>query len=152
MQANPSALTFAAAALASFLDAKGASAKVTSSVETAAQAGGGKKSDAVVKVTATASPEKAGSDGKQTVTLLLTIDKGWHIYANPVGVEDLVPVQTKVVVDAKPKPEEVNVQYPEGKLVDDPAVGKYKVYENTVTIKATVRRASGDTSPLQISV
>ena len=41
------------------------------------------KSDSVVKATAAAA--KPDADGKQTVTLTLAIDKGWHLYANPVG-------------------------------------------------------------------
>jgi uncharacterized protein YyaL (SSP411 family) len=153
LRTNPSALTFAAAALASFLDAKGVSGEQTASAEAAVvQAGGAKKSDSVVKVTATASPDKPGSDGKQTVTVTFLIDKGWHIYANPPGLDDLVSVQTKIAVDANVKPQDVQVQYPEGKLIDDPAVGKYRVYEDTVAVKATVRRAPGDTSPLQLTV
>ena len=51
-------------------------------------------SDSVVKATAVA--DKPGPDGKQTVTLTLAIDKGWHLYANPVGTDDLAPVQTVV--------------------------------------------------------
>jgi len=47
-------------------------------------------------VTITATADKPDADGKQTVTLTLAIDAGWHLYANPVGNEDLKSVQTVV--------------------------------------------------------
>ena len=45
-----------------------------------------------------------------------------------------------------------SVEYPAGKLVKDKVVGDYKVYDDKVTIKAMVKRAKGDTSPLEVSV
>jgi DsbC/DsbD-like thiol-disulfide interchange protein len=112
--------------------------------------GQGKKSDSVVKVTATA--DKPDGDGKQVVTVMLTHNEGWHTYANPVGQDDLAAAQTTVTVNAKTKPEDVKVDYPEGKVIKDKIVGDYKVYADKVTIKATVKRAKGDTSPLEVSV
>lgn len=108
-----------------------------------------KKSDGVVKVSATA--DKPDADGKQTVTIVLAHDAGWHTYANPVGLEDLASAQTSVTVNAKEKPE-VKVEYPAGKLVKDKVVGDYKVYEDKVTIKAAVKRVKGDASPLEVTV
>src|SRR5262245_4417707 len=98
----------------------------------------GTKSDSKVKVTATA--DKPDNDGKQVVNLVLQIEKGWHVYANPVGNKDLEASQTVVSVTAKNKPE-VQITYPEGVLIPDKVVGDYKVYEDKVTIKATVKRA-----------
>lgn len=112
--------------------------------------GQGKKSDSVVKVTATAT--KPDDDGKQVVTVTLAHDSGWHTYANPVGQEDLANAQTVITVSAKTKPEDVKVEYPAGKLVKDKVVGDYKVYEEKTTIKAVIKRAKGDTSPLEVSV
>ena len=40
----------------------------------------------------------------------------------------------------------------ERKLVKDAVLGKYNTYEDKVTIKATVKRAKGDTSPLDVSI
>src|SRR5262249_8882495 len=100
--------------------------------------------------TAKAVPEKPGGDGKQVVTVTLAIEKGWHIYANPPGLEDLVPVQTEVSIKAKTKPDEVKVEYPEGKVVQDPVLGKYRVYENKVSIKAMVRLAAGAGEALEV--
>jgi DsbC/DsbD-like thiol-disulfide interchange protein len=109
-----------------------------------------KKSDTVVKAEAKA--DKIAADGSQVVTVTLTIDKDWHLYANPVGNEDLMDNQVTVSVSSKNKLQDVKVEYPAGTLVKDKTVGDYKTYEGTVTIKATVRRAKGDTEPLDVSV
>jgi DsbC/DsbD-like thiol-disulfide interchange protein len=109
-----------------------------------------KKSDAVVKVTAEAGP--VGSDGKQVVVINLAVEKGWHIYANPVGQKDLEDVQTAVSVKSPTAAKDVKIAYPTGKLEKDAIVGDYNVYEDKVVIKAHVQRAPGDTSPLEVSV
>jgi thiol:disulfide interchange protein len=107
-------------------------------------------SESVVKSEAKA--EKADADGKQVVTITLTIDKKYHVYANPVGLEDLQSSQTIVTVTSKTKPESVKVEYPKGEVKEDKVVGNYKIYKGKVTIKATVQRARGDTGPLQVAV
>jgi hypothetical protein len=107
-----------------------------------------KNSTDVVKATATAG--KIGTDGKQAVTVTLTVDDKYHIYANPVGNDDYVDVQTKVTPAGKAKL--VKAEYPTGTEVVDKVVGKYKVYKGKVTIKATVQRPKGDTGPLELSI
>jgi DsbC/DsbD-like thiol-disulfide interchange protein len=109
-----------------------------------------KKSDTVVKAEAKA--DKPADDGTQVVSVTLTIDKGWHLYANPVANPELLDNQTIVSVSGKNKLQDVKVAYPDGKLVKDKVVGDYKVYDGTVTVKATVRRARGDTGPLDVTV
>ncbi|HZY83774.1 MAG TPA: protein-disulfide reductase DsbD N-terminal domain-containing protein [Gemmataceae bacterium] len=113
--------------------------------DAAAQA---KKSDAVVKAAAKA--DKPGPDGKQTVTLTLTVERPWHLYANPVGNKDLADVETTITAGGKAKVEKI--EYPAGKVVKDAAVGDYKVYEDTVTIKVHLQRAKNDTGPVDLSV
>ncbi len=108
-----------------------------------------RKSDSVVKVTPEAG--KIDADGNQTVTLQLDIERPYHLYANPVGNPDLEDSQVTVSVDSKQKLESVKIDYPDGHLVKDKA-GDYKKYEGKVTIKAQVRRARGDTSPLDVSI
>jgi uncharacterized protein YyaL (SSP411 family) len=108
-----------------------------------------KLSDSVVK--ATASAEKPVG-GKQTLKIALAIDKDWHLYANPVGNPDLEPNQTSVAVGGKVKPKNVTVEYPKGKLVKDPLVGDYHVYDGKIEIAAVVERAAGDTGPLEVAV
>ena len=111
---------------------------------------GSRKSDGQVKATATAS--KIDDTGKQTVTITLDINKGWHLYANPVNHNNdfLDGAATKVTFAAKVKPQ-ASVKYPAGKTIVDKK-DKYDTYEGTVKIEALVKRAEGDTSPLEITI
>jgi uncharacterized protein YyaL (SSP411 family) len=153
LKINPTGLTAMEGALALYLDTRqGTGEQGPAKKEPLAQAGGPKKSDAVVKVITKAVPEKPSGDGKQVVTVTLVIEKGWHLYANPPGQEDLVPVQTQVTIKSKTKPEDVKVDYPKGKDIQDPVLGKYRIYENKTSIKATVRRAPGMDEPLEVSL
>ncbi len=106
---------------------------------------GGKKSDSVVKVKAKLDKAPAG---KAVVVLTLDIQPGWHLYANPVGLEDLESSQVVVkFANAAAK-----IEYPVGKVITDVTLGNYNVYEDTVAIRATIDRAAGDTSPIEITV
>src|SRR5262245_20811047 len=111
---------------------------------------GGKTGKSDTKVKATATATKAGADGKQTVTITLNIEKGWHLYANPVNhnKEFLDQNRTVVKIGAKEKLKSVKVTYPEGKLKTQDE-DKYDVYTDVVKIEAEVVRARGDTSPLE---
>jgi DsbC/DsbD-like thiol-disulfide interchange protein len=108
----------------------------------------GKKSDAVVKVKADIG--KPAADGSTPVHIVLTIDHGWHIYANPAGQDDLADTATTVTVGGSARAE--SIDYPPGKLVKDKAIGDYKVYEDKVTITAKVRRSGGGPIDLGIKV
>jgi DsbC/DsbD-like thiol-disulfide interchange protein len=110
----------------------------------------GQKSDSKVKISAKA--DKPDDDGKQVVTINLEIENGWHAYANPIGADDFPGVPTTVTVTAKKKPTKVTIKYPKGNLVKDAMSGDHFVYEDRATIKATVQRAKGDTSPLVVTV
>jgi DsbC/DsbD-like thiol-disulfide interchange protein len=111
--------------------------------------GGRKDSASQVKIICRAS--KVDASGNQVVVLDLDISKGWHIYANPVGLEDLEPTATTVTIQAEPKPKSVKVVYPEGKLEKDKTLGNYRIYENKAQIKAYVQRATGS-GPLHVTV
>jgi hypothetical protein len=108
------------------------------------------KSDSAVKVAAAAT--KPDAEGNQVITLNLDIKETYHLYANPSGNEMLEDSQVVVSVAGKEKPEAVKIDYPEGKLVKDATVGDYRIYEGKATIKAQVRRARGDTGPLEVSI
>jgi DsbC/DsbD-like thiol-disulfide interchange protein len=110
-------------------------------------AGGGTKSASKVKATVEAS--KIEKDGKQTVTITLAIEKGWHLYANPVNNDDQKQAQTTVRV--KGKVSDVRVKYPEGKTHGDKN-DKCDIYEGTIKIPVTLTRAVGDTTALEINV
>lgn len=111
--------------------------------------GGGKKSDAEVKVNIEAGKAEAG---KQVITIRLEINKGWHIYSNPVGNDDLAGAQTVVMVKGKTKPASVKIDYPTPHIIKDKVLGNYGTYDGKIAIKATVQRAEGDAGPLEVSV
>jgi uncharacterized protein YyaL (SSP411 family) len=153
LKSNPTGLTAMASALSLYLDQGPVQkAEALPAQELLAQADGPRKSDRVVKISAKALPEKPGPDGKQEVTITLNIEEGWHLYANPPGLGDLDSVATTVEIGAQSKPAEVTLSYPKGDLVNDPIIGKYFVYEKEAVVKAKVKRAPGDNSPLEIAV
>jgi hypothetical protein len=116
-----------------------------------AQGKGPRKSEDVVKASLKSEPEKPGADGRQTVTVTLEIEKKWHIYANPIGNDELKDSQTVVTVTGKTPPK-FKVEYPAGKVIKDKVLGDYKVYEDKVAIKLTVERNAGDKEALEVNV
>lgn len=108
-------------------------------------AGGIRRSDSVVKVKTEVKPAEGG---KATVVVRLDIQPGWHLYANPVGHEDFESGRVVLKVagaDAK-------ITYPTGKEIDDPKIGKYKIYEKAVEILATVDRVPTSANPLEMTL
>jgi hypothetical protein len=107
-----------------------------------------KGSDSVVKASATAS--KPDEEGKQEVTITLTItNKEFYLYANPVRNELLENNQVKVTFA---QVESAKIDYPTGEVKTDKEIGKFNVYKNKATIKATVKRAKGQTGPLDLTI
>lgn len=115
--------------------------------EPAAPAAQKKPSKAKLAATAT----KPDADGRQTVTITMEIEKTWHAYANPVKFEELDGVETTVKITSASKLQDVQIKYPEGKRHVD-GKNTYYIYEGKVEILATVKRAPGDTGPLDVSV
>jgi uncharacterized protein len=111
-----------------------------------------KVKDSTDVVKATAKADKPNADSKQIVTVTLAIDRDWHTYANPVGLDDLQNAETVVEISGKNKPLSVKIDYPKGKLQKDEVVGDYSIYEGKVEIKATVQRDKGDSGPLEVKV
>ena len=152
LKANPGGAVTLAAALSDFLSAE--KAKASSEIVALATLGQdvANKSESVVKITAQLKPEKPPADGKQELTVTMNIDKGWHLYANPPGQDDFVPSQTELKVDAKMPVSDLKITYPDGKLIIDSILGRYMVYEDRVVIKASLKRAPGDTGPLELKL
>ncbi len=125
-------------------------------LDTRVLAGGG-RSDSKVKSTVTAT--KPDADGKQKVTITLDIDKGWYLYANPLGGNEFAnrtfgDNRTTVTIKAKNKVN-VEVNYPKGKFKSEDILGdiaEWHIYQDRTTIEAVVRRAAGDSSPLDVQV
>jgi len=110
---------------------------------------GGTRSDSVVKVKAEA---VEAPPGKAVVLVHLDIKPGWHLYANPVGNEDLASGQVVVKAAGKNPPKAVKIEYPKGKEKEDKTIGSYRVYTDKVSIRAIVDRVAGDANPLEFSV
>ncbi len=108
-----------------------------------------KRSEDVVKGTIKA--EKPDAEGKQAVTITLDIDKEYHIYANPIGNEDLTSNQTTLTV-VSGKAKLTSIEYPKGKLKKDEIIGDYYIYDGKITIKAVLQRTKGETGPIELGV
>jgi len=80
------------------------------------------------------------SDGKQAFTVVLTIDKPWHIYASPVGNDKFKESETSIEVRVGGKKVEAAIVFPKGGTARDAVEGEYGIYEGTATIKGTVPR------------
>ena len=105
-------------------------------------------SASVVKATVTIT--KPDADGKETVTITLTIDPKYHLFANPVGNEDL---ESSQVVASFENAIASKLDYSAGKVVKDKIVGDYNIYQKSATITATVKRSvAGDPIEAQIRV
>ncbi|MGE3809265.1 MAG: hypothetical protein AB7K24_31765 [Gemmataceae bacterium] len=103
-----------------------------------------------VKLTATIG--KPDAQGRQVVQALLTIRKGYRIFANPVDHEDLQPLMTTMTISGGESLRPLDITYPKGELVKNEVVGSYRIYTNSVALKATVSRAEGDREPLTVKV
>ncbi len=97
------------------------------------------------------------AEGKQTVTVTLEIKKGFYIFANPIDLKfkdksepDFELDQVNVSVKAK-EPLKVKVFYPAANTRSDGPIS-YKYYEGIVAVEASLQRAAGDQSPLEITI
>lgn len=99
----------------------------------------------------TVEPVKRDGPADQRIVVTLTIENGYHLYANPTGNEDLQP-QTVLTVSSKGKPEVVKITYPKGEVVKNEIVGDYRIYTGTVSLEVITKRVKDDQSPLVIAV
>jgi hypothetical protein len=91
-------------------------------------------------------------EGKQAFTITLTIEKAWHLYANPVGNEKFKGGETSVEVLVGGKKLEAAMVYPKGGTAKDDEGIDYGIYEGTVTIKGTVPRGKEGDLEVRVSV
>jgi hypothetical protein len=109
------------------------------------------KKDSSDKVAVQASATATDAAGNQQITLKLTIARDWYLYANPVGNDDLKGNETTVRVTSQAPTAEVKTTYPPGKAVNKYGTD-FRIYEGEVTLTTLVRRAPGDTGPLQVTI
>jgi len=95
--------------------------------------------------------EKRNGEAPQRIVVTLAIEKGYQLYANPPGNEQIGYVTT-LTIKGKGKPELVSVTYPKGQLVKDGIIGDYQVYKSTVTLEALIKRGKDDQDGVDIAV
>ncbi len=96
----------------------------------------------VVSAQAALEPDAKVAPGAELdVTLTLSVKPGWHVYANPSGVETLKP--TTVALAADQPATLVKVEYPAGasKVLASSGDEKVNLYEGKATLTARVRLA-----------
>ena len=91
-------------------------------------------------------PAEVAAGGDFSVALVLTIQRGWHAYANPPGAENLLP--TRVSIAPSEDASLVTVDYPPGekKVLESSGKDKVAVYEGKARLIAHIR-INGDTKP-----
>jgi uncharacterized protein len=132
----PGSIPLMLVALEEYLDARPALAAVPAPAD---ELPGGQE---VVSARAAIEPEAKASPGAElAVTLTLSVKPGWHVYANPPGVETLKP--TTVALAADQPASLVKVEYPAGasKVLASSGDEKVNLYEGKTALTARVRLA-----------
>lgn len=107
-----------------------------------------------VSVQAVLKGRQTGTDGKETLSIdiIMQIETGWHVYANPAGDEIFVPT---VVTVSGVAGEDASIDYPKGKAHRDDTIKVIAYhYEGKTVIPVTVRRplANGKPDPRPVEV
>ncbi len=91
--------------------------------------------------------------GELDVEVSLTIQDGWHLYANPTGVPELKPTTLTIDRTSEPMATLVKVTYPAGeaKVLESTGTEKVSLYEGKVPLTVRIRLAS-DAKPGMIRV
>ena len=97
------------------------------------------------RVKVTAAVGKSPDKGKKVILLTLEIEKGWWLFANPVGNSIWPSARTSVKAKATGL-KEVRVDYPKGKKATDEVIGDYYIYAGKVVIPITLQLEREDTS------
>jgi uncharacterized protein len=100
-------------------------------------------------VSATATAGKIGANGMQEIVVKVAIAEPWHVYANPVGNEELLASQTVAEVRANGKEIKATATYPKGNTLKDPK-GDYQIYDGEIEIRLAVEWGKGDPTPVEV--
>ena len=147
LRTNPSGVPGMCVALHLYLDEKEAKPEKKGPKKESPTSAPLTRSEDVVTLKATAGKI---DNCKQSFEIKVTIDKPWHIYANPPGNAGAAGNQTSVSICVAGKPVDAEITYPKGSEVVDEVVGNYRIYEGEVTIKATLQRK--DDAALDVQV
>jgi hypothetical protein len=108
------------------------------------------KMNSIVRASVTST--KPDSEGRQDVTIKLTIKEGHRILANPVQCDDLVLAQTTVTIASATKLQDVKIEYPAGKRKKLFGDVVFYIYEGEIEIKGQVKRLAGGAAPLDVAI
>ena len=72
------------------------------------------------------------------LAITLKVAHPWHVYANPVGYDELESARTTVEVLADGKKQPVVIDYPKGSVEKDEKGKDYHVYAGNVIIHGTL--------------
>jgi hypothetical protein len=107
-----------------------------------------------VKAKVFLSLDKLPAGGKVKFIVILDVQKGWHINANPPHPDNMIP--TKVTVAGKHKSKQLATTYPEGSELTVKEIDEaVSVYEGQVEIRGEIQapnEAVGKTEELEFQV
>ncbi len=131
---NPAALPLMLVALDEYLDARPAAA-----ADRPKDPVGGEVAEVVTAKAALAPKAEVALGREFDVVVTLSIKDGWHLYANPVGDENLIPTTLSLAPDQPATL--VKVTYPPGeeKVLASGGPEKLALYEGPVKLTARVR-------------
>jgi len=92
-----------------------------------------------VKVGAVLRP---ASDAPSGIDVVLDIERGWHVNANPASMDFLIPTTLKAMRGSRPV--EIAVDYPRGHLLEAGFDKPIAVYSGKTTLPVKLRGAAAD--------
>lgn len=93
-----------------------------------------------VNVSVSLVTNKDAQDGSHDIRILIEVEEGWHINANPATIPDLIPTTVNIQTDAESS---YTVSYPKAEHLKTP-LGDLDVYSGTVELLASVKTKSLD--------
>jgi DsbC/DsbD-like thiol-disulfide interchange protein len=107
-----------------------------------------RKLEDVVHASLAASPKEA--NGLQNVVVVLEVAPGWHIFANPVGSEQIKDAETRITFRSGRTDLSATIGYPPGVASSNAHWGNFRIYEGRVVIPTRLRR--GEQGPITVNV
>jgi len=142
MAQTPAMMPLMLMGLEEYLDARPGEAGAEAEAAPLGPVGQGSKDVVTVEVEKVERVAGGAGPPKWTATVSLTVKSGWHVYANPAGVEGIPP--TRVSAD-DPAVKVERVDYPPGvaKALASSGKEKVSVYEGKVSIAVLFGDAQG---------
>jgi Disulphide bond corrector protein DsbC len=96
---------------------------------------------------------KPDGNGKQKITVTITMEPDFYVFANQPGDEDFLPARTILKIVGQRPLKSLKITYPDGEpfAIHGPD-NHIRVYRGKVVIEAEVDRANGDSESLEVSL